>query len=166
MQVCSAIVLRHLTDMHLSTAIPGVDPGDTRGNSAGFPDFCRQCLARNGGIGPLLHFRGKIHGERPAGFVTSPSSWKWKIWTAGTASKIKKLWQASVHDSRCSQKCILIFAFRGCYCLGSFRLQDLFQLSKYLLSRDKIGNFPWRFFLLALYFVTPSPAVIRTVCEQ
>ena len=31
-------------------------------------------LARDGGIGPLLHFRGKIHGERPTGFVASPPS--------------------------------------------------------------------------------------------
>ena len=46
----------------------------------GFADFCRQFLA----IGPLLHFRGKIHGKRPAGFVTSPPSWKWKIRTALT----------------------------------------------------------------------------------
>ena len=60
--------------MHLSAAITGVDPGDILGNSAEFADFCRQFLARDGGIGPLLHFRGKIHGERPAGFVTSPLS--------------------------------------------------------------------------------------------
>ena len=50
------------------------DPGDIQGNSAGFADFCRQFLAQNGGIGLLLHFRGKIHGERPTGFVTSPPS--------------------------------------------------------------------------------------------
>ena len=68
----------------LSAAIPGGWPGDVRGNSAGFADFRRQFLARNGGIGPLLHFRGKIHGERPAGFVASPPSWKWKIRPAGT----------------------------------------------------------------------------------
>ena len=49
-------------------------PGDIRGNSAGFADFCRQFLAQDRGIGPLLHYRGKIHGERPAGFVTSPPS--------------------------------------------------------------------------------------------
>ena len=52
----------------------GVDPGDIRGNSAGFADFCCRFLARDGGIGPLLHFRDKIQGERPAGFVTSPLS--------------------------------------------------------------------------------------------
>ena len=52
----------------------GVDPGDIGGNSAGFADFCRQFLARDGGIRPLLHFQGKIHGERRAGFVTSPPS--------------------------------------------------------------------------------------------
>ena len=38
--------------------------------SAGFADFCRQFLARDGAIGPLLYFRGKIHWERAAGFVT------------------------------------------------------------------------------------------------
>ena len=63
---------------------PGGWPGDIGGNSTGFADFCHQFLAREGGIGPLLHFRGNIHGERPAGFVTSPPSWKWKIRTAGT----------------------------------------------------------------------------------
>ena len=50
----------------------GVDPGDIRGNSAGFADYCRQVLAR---------FRGKIHGERPAGFATSPLKIKKKIRT-------------------------------------------------------------------------------------
>ena len=59
--------------MHLSVAIlggGGGDPGDIWGNSAGFAGFCRQCLAQDGAIGQLLHFRGKIHGGRPAGFVT------------------------------------------------------------------------------------------------
>ena len=37
-----------------------------------------------------------------------------------------------------SQMCIVIFAFGRCYCLGSFILQDLFQVSQYFLSRDKI----------------------------
>ena len=60
--------------MDLSAAIPGVDPFDIRGNSAGFVEFCSQCLARDGGIGPLLHFRGEIHRETPAGFVISPPS--------------------------------------------------------------------------------------------
>ena len=70
--------------MHLSAAIPGgIDPGDIQ-NSAGFADFCLQFLARDGGFGPLLRFRSKIHGERPAGFVTSPLPWKWKVRTAGT----------------------------------------------------------------------------------
>ena len=58
---------KHCKIMHLSAAIPGLDPGDIGGNSAGFADFCCQFLARDGGIGPLLHFRGKVHGERPAG---------------------------------------------------------------------------------------------------
>ena len=48
----------------------------------------------------------------------------------------------SLHDSRRTQMCILIFAFRSSYCLGSFTLQDLFQVSKYFLSRDRIRNFP------------------------
>ena len=70
--------------MHLSAAIPGgINPGDIQ-NSAGFADFCLQFLARDGGFGPLLRFRSKIHGERPAGFVTSPLPWKWKVRTAGT----------------------------------------------------------------------------------
>ena len=60
--------------MHLSAATPGVDRGDIQGNSAGFAEICHQFLAWDKGIGPLLHFGGKIHGERPAGFVTSPPS--------------------------------------------------------------------------------------------
>ena len=69
--------------MNLSVAIPG---GWSQGHrlSSGFADFCRQVLAGDGGIGPLLHFQGKKHGERPAGFVTSPPSWKWEIQIAGT----------------------------------------------------------------------------------
>ena len=39
-------------------------------------------------------------------------------------SEIKKLWQ--VCNSHCMQMYILVFAFRGCYCLGSFTLQDFF----------------------------------------
>ena len=31
-------------------------------------------LAQDGGIGLLLRFRGKVHGEGPAGFVTLPPS--------------------------------------------------------------------------------------------
>ena len=42
----------------------GVDSGDIRVNSAGFADFCRQFLARDVAIGPLLHFRGKINGKK------------------------------------------------------------------------------------------------------
>ena len=34
----------------------GADPGDIRGDRTGFDDLCRQFLAREGGIGPLLHF--------------------------------------------------------------------------------------------------------------
>ena len=63
--------------MHLSAATPGGgggDPGDIRGNSAGFAGFCCQSLDQDVGIGPLMDFRGKIHGERTAGFVTSPPS--------------------------------------------------------------------------------------------
>ena len=32
----------------------------------------------------------------------------------------KLLWQACTTPASCLQKCILIFAFRGCYSLGSF----------------------------------------------
>ena len=52
----------------------GLTPGTYGGIARGFADFCCQFLARDGGIGPLLHSRGKIHGERPAGFVTLPPS--------------------------------------------------------------------------------------------
>ena len=54
-----------------------------------------------------------------------------------------------LHDFRCTQMYILIFAFRGCYCLGSFTLaQDLFrQVSKYLLLSDKTRNFLSEHFL-------------------
>ena len=60
--------------MHLSAAIPGGWPRVRTGNSAGFADFCRQFLARDGGIGPLLHFRGNVREESPAGLATSPPS--------------------------------------------------------------------------------------------
>ena len=65
--------------MHLPVAIPcggrgRFNPGDIPGNSVGFANFYSQFLSRDGGSGPLLHFRGKKHGERPAGFVTSPPS--------------------------------------------------------------------------------------------
>ena len=60
------IIMKILTDFRnalISGNPGGVDPGGIRGNSAGFADFCRRFLARKGGIGSLLHFRGKIQGE-------------------------------------------------------------------------------------------------------
>ena len=57
-------------------------------------------------------------------------------------TEIKKLWQACTTPP-CAQLCILIFALRGCQCVGSFILQDLFQVSKHFLPRNKIRNFPW-----------------------
>ena len=47
-----------------------------------------------------------------------------------TKTIISHKFVTGLHDSRC------------CYCLGSFILQDLFQVSKYLLSRGKLQNFP------------------------
>ena len=61
--------------MHLSAAIPGGLTPVTYGEIA--RDFLT-FVARDGGIGRLLHFRCKIHGERPEGFVTSPLSSKMK----------------------------------------------------------------------------------------
>ena len=71
-QACNSRII-----MNLSAAIPG-GSGDMRRNSVGFADFCPQFLTRDGGIGPLLHFRGKTHRERPAGFETPPPSSKVK----------------------------------------------------------------------------------------
>ena len=72
---------------------PGGWPRGHTGNSAGFAGFCRQFLSREGSIAPLLHFRDKRHRERPAGFVTSPPSWKWKSWTQRpTADRGGELW--------------------------------------------------------------------------
>ena len=51
-----------------------VDPRGIWENSKGFADFVGNFLPGMGGIGPLLHFRGKIHRERPVGFVASPPS--------------------------------------------------------------------------------------------
>ena len=49
--------------------------------------------------------------------------------------------------------------------IRAFILQDLFQVSKYLLSRpDKIRNFLWTFLLLT--YCDAGPSVIRTVCKQ
>ena len=70
--------------MHLSAAILGVDARDIQGNSTGFADFRRQRLTQDRCIGPLLHFRGKIHGVSPALFVTLLPYWKWNIRTART----------------------------------------------------------------------------------
>ena len=39
----------------------GLDPGDIQANSVGFADFCCHFLVWDRGIGPLLHFRGKIY---------------------------------------------------------------------------------------------------------
>ena len=86
--------------IHLSAAIPEGgegDPGDIRGNSAGFAGFCRQWLAQDGGTGPLLHFRGKIHGERPPGICNIAAILKMKDpdlgngFQNGVAEKLKKL---------------------------------------------------------------------------
>ena len=41
-----------------------------------------------------------------------------------------------LYDTHYTQMCTLIFAFRSCYCLGSYILQDLFQVSKYFLSAE------------------------------
>ena len=63
--------------MHLPVAIPwgggggGGNSGDIPGNSVGFANFYSQFLSRDGGSGPLLHFRGKKHRERPAGLLFS-----------------------------------------------------------------------------------------------
>ena len=57
--------------VHLSAAIPGVHHGTYAGIARDLLTFVANLLtfvAR--GIGPLLHFRGKICGERAAGFVT------------------------------------------------------------------------------------------------
>ena len=43
-----------------------------------------------------------------------------------------------LYDSHCSQTCTVIFAFRGCYCLGSFRLQDLLHRS--MIMYEKVGK--------------------------
>ena len=113
----------------ISGHLGGLTPGGIRGNGAGFADFCSQCLARDGGIGRLLHFRGKIHGEKPVGFVTSPLQ-------ACTTPAVRKsvFWSLPW----------------GCYCLRSFKLKDLLQLSKYLLLRDKIA-FHQRFFTCIIF---------------
>ena len=62
-----------------------------------------------------------------------------------------------LHDSRCTQMCILIFAFRSCYCLGSFILQDLCQVSNYLLSRNKIRKLSVNVFLTCIIFFGAGP---------
>ena len=82
MQQDSSQILRFfnlvITITLISGQFPEGDPGDIRGNSAGFAGFCYQCLARDWGIGQLLHFRSKIHGGRPAGFVTLAAILKMK----------------------------------------------------------------------------------------
>ena len=71
-----------------------------------------------------------------------------------------------LHDSRCTEMYILIFAFRGCYCLGSLTLQDFFQVSKYLLSRKKIRNYPSERFSLLACIVTPGPLSLELSMQE
>ena len=49
--------------MYLSAAIPGVDPRDIRGNNTGFANFCRQFLARDGGIEQHLFAAPNMTGD-------------------------------------------------------------------------------------------------------
>ena len=51
--------------MHLSAAIPGVDPRDIRGNSTGFADFCRQFLALDGALNCFCTSEARYTGKDP-----------------------------------------------------------------------------------------------------
>lgn len=142
--------------MHISAATPGGCPWGHRGNSARLVDFCCQFLARDRGIGSLLHFWGKIHRERPTGFLTSPPSWKWKIWTAGTVYivlqskhrpkcmfvEIVILWLTRHKaEPRCVQKTgrLAIFAYCMYYCQTVLGV-----LSKYAPRGRDSGSFLWK----------------------
>ena len=57
--------------MHLSAAIPGVNPGTYGGIARGLLTFVANLT---GALDCFCTRRGKIHGERPAGFVTSRPS--------------------------------------------------------------------------------------------
>ena len=57
-----------------------IDPEDIRGNSAGFANFCRQFLAWDGSIGPLLHFQGKMICNTIAILkMKDPDCWDWVL---------------------------------------------------------------------------------------
>ena len=53
------------------------------------------------------------------------------------------------------------------YCFDSFLLQDMFEVSKYLLGGTKYDVYSTANVLLAFmfYIVTAGPAVISTVCK-
>ena len=57
--------------MHLSAPSRGVDPGDIRGIARGLMTFVLNLWPGTGALDCFCTQRGKIHGERPAGFVTS-----------------------------------------------------------------------------------------------
>ena len=63
-----------------------------------------------------------------------------------------------LHDSRCMQMCTLIFAFRSCYCLGSFILQDLFQVSKYFSVEGQNTKLSVNVFLTCIIFFDAGPS--------
>ena len=51
--------------MHLSAAILGGDSGDIHMGCVGFGEFCWQFLARDGGIGWIVHFLAGSLGKDP-----------------------------------------------------------------------------------------------------
>ena len=60
-------------------AVYALISGNPGGGSILFANFKSE-MGRGGGIGMLLHFRSRIHGGRPAGFVAPPPfcRWSWK----------------------------------------------------------------------------------------
>ena len=160
--------------MHLSAAIPGgLTPGTYRGIAQDLMTFS-QFLARDGSIGPLLHFQGKIQGERPAGFVTSPPFWKWEIQTALTGFQNGEWEKAKL--SYVSLENLSLFVGHPSLTKRKYFLQeiyhhDLFQANRFLIMLPGGGTvvaFCWRILALGRWNLQMSrckcPGVI-VVCK-
>ena len=65
--------------MHLASAIPRIDPGDIRGNSAGFADFYCQFWPGTGALDRFCtleaRYTGKTHGIFNIATILIQTAW-------------------------------------------------------------------------------------------
>ena len=106
---------------------PGIGGGGgTRGHTRAWRGICQLCpfiLSPGWEIGLLLHFRSRVLGERPAGFVAPPPfcGWSWKRVpfpsAKGLGISVNTFWQKTVNDCHIS----LVFCS---FLLAIFRLRS------------------------------------------